>query len=84
MSEDPVEVAGTKAALHGLCDSFYRDYDMATDRDLFVNLLSKYKEDIAAELLPSFFNPVFLSISSNSVFVNTIGCLSNVAEHFLA
>ena len=58
MSEDPAEVAGTKAALHGLCDSFYRDYDMATDRDLFVNLLSKYKEDIAAELLPSFFNVV--------------------------
>ena len=58
MSENPAEVAGTKAALHGLCDSFYKDYDMATDRDLFINLLSKYKEDISAELLPSFFSVV--------------------------
>ena len=57
-SPDSAQVAGTKAALHGLCDSFYKDYDMATDRDLFVNLMSKYKEDIAAEHLPSFFNVV--------------------------
>ena len=57
-SPDSAQVEGTKAALHGLCDSFYKDYDMATDRDLFVNLMSKYKEDIAAEHLPSFFNVV--------------------------
>ena len=57
-SEDPAQVAGTKAALHGLCDDFYKDYDMATDRDLFINLLSKYKEDIDSELLPSFFSVV--------------------------
>ena len=57
-SNDPNQVEGTKAALHGLCDSFYKDYDMATDRDLFINLLTKYKNDIAPELLPSFFTVV--------------------------
>ncbi|MBM72273.1 MAG: serine protease [Crocinitomicaceae bacterium] len=65
MSENPAEVAGTKVALHGLCDNFYRDYDMATDRDLFVNLLSKYKEDIASELLPSFFDVVDSKFGGN-------------------
>ena len=57
-SPDSAQVAGTKAALHGLCDSFYKDYDMATDKDLFVNLMSKYKNDIDAEYLPTFFSVV--------------------------
>ena len=57
-SQDVNQVEGTKAALHGLCDSFYKDYDMATDKDLFINLLTKYKNDIDAEFLPSFFSIV--------------------------
>jgi len=57
-SDDADKVAGTKAALNGLCDSFFKDYDMDTDRDLFTALLGKYKEDIDAEYLPSFFSTV--------------------------
>jgi len=57
-SDDAAQIADTKARLHGLCDSFFKDYDMATDRDLFTALLGKYKADIAAELLPSFFDVV--------------------------
>lgn len=55
-SEDAEQVAATKARLNGLCDSFFKDYDMATDRDVFTALMSKYQADIDAELLPSFFS----------------------------
>jgi len=57
-SEDADQVASTKARLSGLCDSFFKDYDMSTDRDLFTNLMNKYKNDIASEHLPSFFATV--------------------------
>ena len=57
-SEDADQVAATKARLSGLCDGFYKDYDMATDRDLFTNLLTKYQTDIASENHPSFFSVV--------------------------
>ena len=57
-SDDAEQVASTQAILHGLCDSFFKDYDMDTDRDLFTALLGKYKADIDAELLPSFFDVV--------------------------
>ena len=57
-SEDESQVASTKARLSGLCDSFFKDYDMSTDRDLFTNLMSKYQADIAPEHLPSFFSVV--------------------------
>ena len=57
-SEDEDQVASTKARLSGLCDSFFKDYDMSTDRDLFTNLMSKYQADIAPEHLPSFFSVV--------------------------
>ncbi len=54
-SEDADQIAATKARLSGLCDDFFKDYDMATDRDLFINLMTKYQTDIAPENLPSFF-----------------------------
>jgi hypothetical protein len=54
-SEDAEQVAATRAGLFSLCDDFFKDYDMATDRDLFTALMSKYKADIPAEQLPSFF-----------------------------
>ena len=57
-SGDEETVASTKARLSGLCDSFFKDYDMSTDRDLFTNLMSKYQADIAPEHLPSFFSVV--------------------------
>ena len=54
-SGDDDQIAATKERLSGLCDGFFKDYDMATDRDLFINLMSKYQADIAPEHLPSFF-----------------------------
>ena len=57
-ADDSETVKATKARLSGLCDRFFKDYDMATDRDLFTNLLTKYQNDIAAEHLPSFFATV--------------------------
>ena len=54
-SDDADQIAATKARLSGLCDDFFKDYDMATDRDLFINLMTKYQTDIAPENLPSFF-----------------------------
>ena len=57
-ADDSETVEATKARLSGLCDRFFKDYDMATDRDLFTNLLTKYQNDIAAEHLPSFFATV--------------------------
>ena len=57
-SGDDDQIAATKERLSGLCDDFFKDYDMATDRDLFVNLMTKYQTDIAPENLPSFFENV--------------------------
>jgi len=57
-SGDADQIAETKARLSGLCDDFFKDYDMATDRDLFINLMTKYQTDIAPENLPSFFENV--------------------------
>ena len=57
-SGDADQIAATKARLSGLCDDFFKDYDMATDRDLFINLMTKYQTDIAPENLPSFFENV--------------------------
>jgi len=57
-SEDTDQVSTTKTRLSDLCDGFFKDYDMSTDRDLFTNLMLKYKTDIAAEHLPSFFATV--------------------------
>jgi len=54
-SGDADQISETKARLSGLCDDFFKDYDMATDRDLFINLMTKYQTDIAPENLPSFF-----------------------------
>ena len=57
-SGDADQIAETKARLSGLCDDFFKDYDMATDRDLFINLMTKYQTDISPENLPSFFENV--------------------------
>lgn len=57
-SGDADQIAATKERLSGLCDDFFKDYDMATDRDLFINLMTKYQTDIAPENLPSFFENV--------------------------
>ena len=57
-SGDADQIAATKARLSGLCDDFFKDYDMATDRDLFINLMTKYQTDISPDNLPSFFENV--------------------------
>ena len=58
LSEDPERAARATAGLQGLSEGFFKDYDAATDRDLFVQLMTKYMEDISAEQQPSLFNTV--------------------------
>jgi len=57
-SEDPAKVEATKGMLQGLADSHFKDYDMDTDRELFVKMLTKYRDDIDPSLWPAQFNVV--------------------------
>ena len=57
-SEDAEEVAATQAAMRGFVNSFFKEYDQATDRDLFVNLMTKFRDDIDPAYHPSFFATV--------------------------
>jgi hypothetical protein len=57
-SEDIEEVKTTQALLNDFVQGFYREYDQDTDRDLFVNLMAKFRDDIEAEYHPSFFQLV--------------------------
>ena len=57
-SEDAEEVAATQAAMTDLANGFFKEYDQATDRDLFVNLMTKFRDDIDPDYHPSFFATV--------------------------
>ena len=57
-SEDADEVAATQAAMTDLANGFFKEYDQATDRELFVNLMSKFRDDIDPAYHPSFFATV--------------------------
>ncbi len=57
-SEDAEEVAATQAAMTDLANGFFKEYDQATDRDLFVNLMTKFRVDIDPAYHPSFFATV--------------------------
>lgn len=57
-SEAPEEVAATQEAMGDFADNFFREYDQATDRDLFVNLMTKFAQDIDPAYHPSFFATV--------------------------
>jgi hypothetical protein len=39
-------------------NGFFKEYDQATDRDLFVNLMTKFRDDIDPAYHPSFFQTV--------------------------
>jgi hypothetical protein len=57
-SEDAEEVAATQAAMTGYTQGFFKEYDQATDRDLFVRLMTKFRDDIDPAYHPSFFQTV--------------------------
>ena len=57
-SEDAEEVTATQAAMTDLANGFFKEYDQATDRDLFVNLMTKFRDDIDPAYHPSFFATV--------------------------
>ncbi len=57
-SEDPEEVTATQAAMTDYVNGHFREYDQATDRDLFVNLMTKFRDDIDPAYHPSFFATV--------------------------
>ena len=44
--------------LAGLADGFFKDFDRATDRDLFERVMAKYMADIPADQCPAFFATV--------------------------
>ena len=57
-SEDADRAAAAAASLRGRADGFFKDYDQDTDRDLFIQLMTKYMNDIAPDQQPSFFATV--------------------------
>ena len=57
-SEDAEEVAATQGAMTEYVNGHFREYDQSTDRDLFVNLMTKFQEDIDPAFHPSFFELV--------------------------
>jgi hypothetical protein len=58
LGDNAEEVEALRAALTDMASGFFDEYDQATDRDLFVKMLGKYKADIAPEFWPSFFNDI--------------------------
>ena len=61
LSEDTPEaqIEPLKAALQGMMADHFKNYDLATDKEVFVTLMSKYNKDIKDESLkPSFFAKV--------------------------
>jgi hypothetical protein len=46
------------ASFSSTADGFFKDYDKATDKDLFVNLMTMYKQNIDKMQLPSFFGTI--------------------------
>ena len=57
-SEDADRAAAAAASLQDRADGFFKDYDQSTDRDLFIQLMTKYMTDIAADQQPAFFATV--------------------------
>jgi hypothetical protein len=57
-SEDSEEVAATQGAMTEYVNGHFREYDQSTDRDLFVNLMTKFQDDIDPAFHPSFFELV--------------------------
>ena len=55
---DPEKVAAAQAGLQGLADGHFKDYDMDTDRELFVKMLTKYRDDIDPAYWPTQFTVV--------------------------
>jgi hypothetical protein len=52
------DVKATQAAMTDFADGFFKEYDQSTDRDLFVKLMSKFRDDIDPAYHPSFFGTV--------------------------
>jgi hypothetical protein len=57
-SENADEVQAARARLTELAEKHFKEYDQATDRDLFVRLMTKFYNDIPAAQHPSFFATV--------------------------
>ena len=57
-SENAEEAQAARIRLMELAEKHFKEYDQATDRDLFVRLMTKFYNDILAEQHPSFFATV--------------------------
>lgn len=56
--EDETKRNEMLASFAGTADDFFKDYDAATDKDVFINLMTMYKENISKENLPSIFQHI--------------------------
>lgn len=54
-AEDKEMKANILASFEGQANEFYKDYDMATDKDLWIALMGMYKENIPADQQPTIF-----------------------------
>lgn len=90
-SENADEVAATQSALTELVEGHFKEYDQATDRDVFTQLMTKYMNDIDASQWPSFFSLVVdkfdgdfdafaEKLYSTSFLVSKESCLAFIAK----
>lgn len=56
--ENAEEVEALRGTLTEMAEGFFDEYDQDTDRDLFVNMLGMYKDDIAPDFWPGLFNTI--------------------------
>ncbi|MFT4777488.1 MAG: hypothetical protein ACJAU0_000881 [Flavobacteriales bacterium] len=53
--EDEAKRTEILTSFASTADDFYKDYNLDTDKDVFINLMTMYKENISSENLPSIF-----------------------------
>ena len=70
-SEDADEVAATQAAMTDFIQGFFKEYDQATDRDLFVKLMTKFRDDIDPAYHPRSLRPLPISTRTISAASQT-------------
>lgn len=57
-TEDAEQKKALKGGMEDFITSYFKDYDMATDKDLFVEIFSMYKQNVPKAQQPDFFQLV--------------------------
>ena len=53
------ESLNTKEELVGLIGKHFKDYDKDVDKDIFIQLITKYRNDLQPEFIPNELSKVF-------------------------